>query len=191
MNGSVVKKKISFSIPWYVPNTIERVMNYGNVSFQILSPVRSRAGDPLWGNFADEKTVTRTPHILLSCWSVLYGLDKSGSGITVFHLNLVQFSSPHEIIKHNQTLCMFDEWNPKWMCLLTHCSLIADTTFDHMLVDFALHTNKRLTHSAADDRSTAALRRTQRGIGWRSLAQHRQGRGWREIWDGKRAWESM
>lgn len=89
---------------------------------------------------------------------------------------------------------MSDDWNPKWMSLLTHCSLIADTTFDHMLVDFTLHTNKRLTHSAADYRSTAALRRAQRGVWWRILSQHRRGRSWRErweIWDGERTGERM
>ncbi len=147
-----------------------------------LSPVRSRAGNPLWGDFADEKTITRTPHILLSCWSILYGLDKTGSDVTVWtlHFKLVQFA--------NKILGRSADWNPKWMCLLTHCSLIADTAFDHMLVDFALHANKRLTHSAADDRSTAALRRAQRGVRWRSLSQHQHGRSWRErweIWDGE------
>lgn len=41
-----------------------------------LLPIRPRAGDPLGCDLADEKTVTRTPHIFLPCRGILYGLER-------------------------------------------------------------------------------------------------------------------
>lgn len=45
--------------------------------------------------------------------------------------------------------------------VLNGCSLIADPTLDHVLVDLALHRDEVLTHPAADHRGTAALRRRE------------------------------
>lgn len=42
--------------------------------FVPISPVRTRTGDALRCDLADEQTVTGTTHILLPSWSILYGL---------------------------------------------------------------------------------------------------------------------
>lgn len=44
--------------------------------FVPISPVRTRTGDALRCDLADEQTVTGTAHILLPSWSILYGLKE-------------------------------------------------------------------------------------------------------------------
>lgn len=53
--------------------------------------------------------------------------------------------------------------------LETHRSFIADSTLHHMLVDLAFHRDEALTHPTADNRGTAALWGSERGVGWRIL----------------------
>lgn len=67
---------------------------------------------------------------------------------------------------------------------MTHRSFVADATFHHVLMRFALHGYGTLTDPAADDRSAAAVRAALRRVrGWRVAWDQRageRGKTWRE-----------
>lgn len=146
------------------------------------SPVRSRTGDPLRRDFADQETVAWTADVLLPDGGVLYRLRRQEDGTM---RNCVGGSARGFRFAPAVSVSHVTGPTPPSPDPPDYRGFVADVALHHVLVRLALHGYGALADAAADDRSAAAaVRAALRRVGRRRLAgSHRAGerrQTWRE-----------